>query len=170
MIAALCRAIDRMCDWAGALAAVYLAALALLALSEIISRNVFSYSIPFAVEYAGYLVILVLLTGLGWAFKDGAHIRVSLIADRLPGAPRRRLDAAATVVGLMVSSVLAFALWEFAITTALRGTVSYFPSQTPLALPQLLMTVGPTTLALACLARLLRLHVGEEISQDEDAL
>lgn len=170
MIQALCRAIDRICDWAGALAAFYLAALAVLALSEIISRNLFSYSIPFAVEYAGYLVILVLLTGLGWAFKDGAHIRVSLIADRLPDHWRRRLDAAATIIGLIVSAIFAAALWEFAVTTALRGTVSYFPSQTPLALPQLLMTVGPTTLALACLARLLRLHLGEDVSQGAETL
>lgn len=170
MIARLCKISDRLCDGAGALAALYLAVLAILSLSEIISRNVFAYSIPFAVEYAGYLVILVLLTGLGWALKDGAHIRVSLIVERLPGTWRRRVDMAAAIVALAVSSFFAYALWAFALTTAARGTLSYFPSQTPLAIPQLLMTVGPTTLAFACAAHVLRLHTGEAQAQQERPL
>lgn len=161
MIAKICKAIDWLCDASGALAAFYLLLLALLSLSEILSRNMFAYSIPFAVEYSGYLVILVLLTGLGWALKDGAHIRVALIADRLPARWQRRLDMAASLIGLAVSSFFAYALWAFALTTAARGTLSYFPSQTPLAIPQLLMTVGPTMLALAFLARVLRLHAGQ---------
>lgn len=166
----ICKAIDRVCDWSGALAAFYLAMLAILSLAEILSRNLFSYSIPFATEYAGYLVILILLTGLGWALKDGAHIRVALITDRLSARWQRRFDMAASLLGLVVSGFLAFALWEFGLTTAARGTVSYFPSQTPLALPQLLMTVGPTVLTLAFIARIIRLHHGEAISTGEDAL
>lgn len=170
MIARLCKAIDWLCDLSGGLAAFYLLLLAVLSLSEIVSRNVFAYSIPFAVEYAGYLVILVLLTGLGWALKDSAHIRVSLVADKLPPTWQRRLDMAASLIGLAVSSFFAYALWAFALTTAARGTLSYFPSQTPLAIPQLLMTVGPTMLALAFFARVLRLHTGHELSSAEASL
>jgi len=167
MSLALCRLIDRLCRWTGALAATYLVALMLLSFTEIISRNLFQYSIPFAVEYAGYLVILILITGLGWALNGGAHIRVSLVADRLAAPWRQRLDLAASLIGLMVSAFLTFAIWDFALTTALRGTLSYFPSQTPLALPQLLMTVGPTTLVLAFIARIIRLHHGLETTVED---
>ncbi|MEM9881114.1 MAG: TRAP transporter small permease [Pseudomonadota bacterium] len=156
----LCHLIDRICGLSGGLTAVYVAALAVLSLAEIISRNVLSYSIPFAVEYAGYLVILVLTTGLGWALNESAHIRVSLVLERLAPPWRQRLDLAASLVGLCVSCFFAYALWTFAIETTLRGTVSYFPSQTPLAIPQLLMTIGPTVLALAFCGRILRLHRG----------
>ncbi|MGD1955564.1 MAG: TRAP transporter small permease subunit [Sphingomonadales bacterium] len=160
MARGLCLWIDRLCDGAGILSAVYIAALALLSLAEIVSRNLFSLSIPFAVEYAGYLVMLSLTTGLGWAMKEGAHIRVSLVRNHLPQSLGKPIDVAVAVLGLLVSGFFAFAVLRFGLTTLDRGTVSYFPSQTPLAIPQLLLSIGPITLALACLAQLIRLHDG----------
>lgn len=165
MIRQLCKAIDLLCNAAGALTAVYIAALGVLAIAEILCRNVFRYSIPFATEYAGYLVILSMLTGLGWAMKEGAHIQVLLVRNRLP----RQIDMATSVLGLIISGFFAVALWRFGLTTWAQGTVSYFPSQTPLAYPQLLMAIGPTTLSFACLARILRLHTGT-LRQEEQAL
>lgn len=160
MIERLCKIIDLTCDAAGILTACYVAALALLAMAEILCRNLLSYSIPFATEYAGYLVILTMLTGLGWAMKESAHIQVSLARSRLAKRLGRQLDMAMALLGVLVSSFFAFAIWRFAGLTFERGTLSYFPSQTPLAIPQMLMAIGPTTLALACFAKVLRLHTG----------
>ncbi|MEO0410643.1 MAG: TRAP transporter small permease [Pseudomonadota bacterium] len=169
MIVRICKAIDHICDASGALTAFYIAALATLAMVEIICRNILSYSIPFATEYAGYLVILSMLTGLGWAMKEGAHIQVLLLHSRIPQRFRPHTDMATSILGFIVSGFFAAALWRFGLTTWTQGTVSYFPSQTPLAYPQLLMAIGPTTLCLACLARILRLHSGGR-AQEEQAL
>ncbi|MEM7570841.1 MAG: TRAP transporter small permease [Pseudomonadota bacterium] len=161
MRAHLCRICDWLCDAAGLLSAGYIALLAILSIAEIFCRNVLSLSLPFATEYAGYLVILSLLTGLGWAMKEGAHIQVLLVRGRLPERLGKQVDMATSILALLVSTFFAIALWRFGLVTLARGTLSYFPSQTPLAIPQLLMAIGPTTLALACAARIMRLHAGE---------
>ena len=49
------KVIDRICYGAAALAAVLLAVLFLLGITEIALRAAFQISLPFAVEYSGYL-------------------------------------------------------------------------------------------------------------------
>jgi TRAP-type C4-dicarboxylate transport system permease small subunit len=129
----------------------------LLGLVELFMRSVVGVSLSFAVEYSGYLLILSLFLGSGWTLRQGGHIRVSLLSERLGPDARRALDLIASLAGLAVAGFMAFALWRFALGTWQRGTLSYFPSATPLAYPQILLAMGPTILALALSARLIRL-------------
>ena len=153
--------IDALCRVAAWGAAAVLAALFLLGLAEILLRNLFGYSLPIAVEYSGHLVGISLLLGSGWTLQQGGQIRVGLLVERLGPAGRRAVDTAATVFALVTALFLAAALVRYTGGTALRGTVSYFPSQTPLVIPQALLAAGPVTLALALLARLVRLLRGD---------
>jgi TRAP-type C4-dicarboxylate transport system permease small subunit len=149
--------VDGLCDLAGGLAAAMLALLFILGLVELALRSAVGISLSFAVEYSGYLLILSLFLGSGWTLRQGGHIRVSLVSERLAPGPRRLLDILATVIGLGVAVFISFALLRFGWGTWTRGTVSYFSSATPLGYPQLALAAGPTILALAFTARLIRL-------------
>lgn len=173
---AVIRGIDAVC-LAGALtAAALLLVLFTLGLTEIILRSVFTYSLPIAVEYIGYLLVLVMFLGSGWTLSKGGHIRVTLLSERLSPAHGRTLDLACTAIGIVIAGFLSVSLIQFAWGTFVRGIVSYFPSETPLAYPQALLAIGPCILTLALIGRGLRLITGEPVDvadsdpQHEDQL
>jgi TRAP-type C4-dicarboxylate transport system permease small subunit len=158
---ALLKVIDAICDAGAAVAGVLLLALFGLGLAEIVMRDLFGVSLSFAIEYAGYLLILVLFLGSGWTMREGAHIRVNLVSARLSPRAQRALDIACTAVALGIAVFVAWAVVRYGLGTLVRGTKSYFPSATPLAWPQLAFAAGPCILVLALVARLIRLARGE---------
>ncbi|MDX2224334.1 MAG: TRAP transporter small permease [Rhodospirillaceae bacterium] len=155
------KTIDAICDAGAAVAGVLLLALFALGFAEVLMRDLFDISLSFAIEYGGYLLILVLFLGSGWTLRQGAHIRVNLLSARLSPAAQRALDIACTAVALVIAVFVAAAVVRYGLGTLARGTRSYFPSATPLAIPQLAFAVGPCILALALVARLIRLARGE---------
>lgn len=153
--------IDRICFLAAAAAAFLLAALFVMGFSEIILRTAFRISLPFSVEYAGYLLVLVMFLGSGWTMSQGGHIRVTLLSEYIPRSLALRIDIACTSVALIVSGILTASMIEYTVGTWDRGTVSYFSSETPLVYPQALFSAGLFVLSLSLLARLLRLLTGQ---------
>lgn len=151
------RLIDRLCLWSAGVAAVLLAVLFVLGFAEIVLRSGFGISLPFVVEYSGYLLVLVLFLGSGWTLSQGGHIRVTLLSEQVPPRLRRGLDILCTCIALVISAVLAVSLCAYAVGTWRRGTVSYYASETPLAYPQMLFALGLIILMLAVFARLVRL-------------
>jgi hypothetical protein len=69
------------------------------------------------------------------------------------------------VFALVIAGYWVFAALRFAFDTYTAGTVSYFTSQTPLWIPQLMLAFGPVVLLCGLLAKFLRLlwgnHEGE---------
>lgn len=164
MTARLLGLVDRLTDFASLLAVLALAALFLLGAAEIAARALFGGSLGFALEYSGYLVALVLLLGGGRTLREGGHIRMRLLADRLPPRPAAIADFAATLAGLILATLLALALADHARGSFLAGSRSWFPSATPLWLPQSLLAFGAVSLALGFLARLIRLARGDRVA------
>jgi TRAP-type C4-dicarboxylate transport system permease small subunit len=160
---AILKSIDRLCLGAAYGAAVLLAVLFLLGFSEIVLRSGFGISLPFSVEYSGYLLVLVLFLGSGWTLSTAGHIRVTLVSEHISDRAARVLDIVCTIVALVVSTILSVALIEYAYGTWVRGTLSYYSSETPLAYPQALLSVGPIILTLALIARTLRLVSGQSV-------
>ena len=136
-------------------AAIALAALLAMGLAEILLRGLLDTSLPFAVEYSGYLVALVFFWGSGWALSESGHIRLDFVISRVSRRSARRLDIVATLLALLAAVALAAASIAWAFGTMERGTVSFFPSATPLAIPQFIFATGPALLALGALHRLL---------------
>ncbi len=157
MMRAFLTLIDQICRFGAWLAALLLFALFALGLAEIILRSFFATSLPIVTEYSGYLVAMVFFLGSGWTLANGGHIRMSLVQNRLSAGGVRRLDLACSVTALALSGFMAFALGSWAFGTYERGVVSFFPSATPLWLPQALFALGPVILTLALFARIIRL-------------
>lgn len=152
--------IDRTGTWMSALAAVALALLTLTALVEVVVRSVFSYSIPVALEYNTYLLAIVMTGGAALAMRQGAHIRVEALISLLPARARHWLDVVATITALAVGIGLTAGVIDMALENYRAAATSYYPSETPLAVPQAIFVLPLALLALATLARLIRLLTG----------
>jgi TRAP-type C4-dicarboxylate transport system permease small subunit len=163
MIRGFLKLSDLICHMGAWLAGILMAGIFLLSLSEILARNFFNISIDFAQEYIGYMVAAAFLSGSGWALGQNAHIRVSLLLEKLPPAFARALDLVATIFGLAISVYTAQALTAYTLHTASRHEASYYPSATPLVGPQSLLALGFILLSLGLLARLLRLILREDV-------
>lgn len=168
MIQIFLRSIDALCRASAWLAAIALAVMGLLGMVEILSRWWFNHSLQFAFEYSAYMLAFIMFGGSAWALKEGGHIRVNLIMQPLGPVARRAVDMVATVFALGISTYLSIASVRFTARTYELGSVSYFPSETPLAWPQTAFTFGLCLLTLALLARLIRLVIGEATESDID--
>jgi len=153
----LLRAIDAACAAGAALAAVAAALLAAMLIAEVALTSFFGLSQPYVIEYAIFLQAAVLFAGSGWALRQGAHIRVSVLLAALPPRARRLLDAAGSAFALGILAFAAWALVQQWLRSLDLGSRSFYPMQTPLWIPQGVLTLGICLLVLAFLARLLRL-------------
>jgi TRAP-type C4-dicarboxylate transport system permease small subunit len=155
------RAIDAACAVGAGVAAVAAGLLALLLIAEVVLTSFFATSQPYVIEYAIFLQAAILFAGSGWALRQGAHIRVSVLLAALPPGPRRVVDMAGTA---FATGIIGFAAWTMVlqwVRTFDLGSRSFYPMQTPLWIPQGVVTLGVCLLVLAFAARLVRLLLHE---------
>ena len=94
---------------------------------------------------------------LGWTLSEGKHIRLALFSGKLGPGGAKLLEFLAVLFSMAVSSLLTIGLIAWAWGSYTKGAVSYFPSATPLWIPQAIFSIGPLILSLSLLGRLLRL-------------
>lgn len=155
-------AIDAACALGAAAAAVSALVLAALLITEVISTSFLSWSQPWAVEYSIYLQAVVMFGGAGWALRNGGHIRVQMGLSAMKPTAVRIIDAAVSAFSLGIVGFAAWALTGQAWRTFDLGSVSYYPMQTPVWIPQAALALAFILFALALLARIIRLGLGED--------
>lgn len=157
----LLNAIDAMGRFGGSFAALALAALTLIILSEITVRLLSNYfpgmpaGIPMAWEFSAYLMGIAFMAGAAMTLRAGAHIRVSLVLAQLPPTGKRFLEVIASFVGLLLTAFLTWSLAWFTWGSFTRGQTS-ISSDTPVWIPEAAITFGAGLLALQMFAHLLR--------------
>ncbi len=169
MIAAFLRHVDRLAVWAAALAAACLLLMAVLMMGEVIARSAFTESLIFSWEFSGYLMGATFLFGAAYTLRSGGHVRVSLLAEHVPPKVARGLDYFCTVVGIVVTAYILYALCDLTYSSFKRDIVSFTPTQTPLIIPQGVLAVGAVLLFLQMVARLVRLVRAEEPDLQHDS-
>jgi TRAP-type C4-dicarboxylate transport system permease small subunit len=158
---AVLAAIDAACAVGAGVAAIAAGLLALILIGEVIVTSFFEWSQPWAVEYPVYLQSVVLFCGAGWTLRQGGHIRVGVLMQSLPPGLARLLDTVGTTFAIGVIGFAGWALWQQWFRTVDFGSTSYYPMNTPLWVPQGMLTLGITLLWLAFVARLLRLVLSQ---------
>ena len=106
---------------------VFLAGIAVLIFSGVLSRFVFHYSIAFSEELARFIFVWVALLGASSALRTGEHGGIPLLANRFGPLGRRIIEifVAAGVTGFMcylvymsgVSTMKSFASGQISTTT-----------------------------------------------------
>ncbi len=154
--------LGRLDGWMGA---ACLAALTSLMLGEVAVRalsDVFPWvpaDIPVAWEYSSYLMAAAFTFGAAMTLRAGGHIRVTLVLSRVGPATRRRMETVLAALGMAFSGFLAYAMVNFTWRSYSSGQVS-ISSESPLWVPQALVTFGVCLLVLQFVARFFQAAFG----------
>ena len=109
---------------------------------DVLARKIFNYSFNGADELAGYSLAISLTFGLSYALFQRAHIRIDLVAAKMPFRIRAALDIVAMAAfASFIAAVAYYAALKFGDTYT-HSSRSVTPLQTPLVIPQGLWLFG----------------------------
>ncbi len=100
-------------------------------------------------ELAGYAMINGFFLPFGYAFRKAAHIRISLVVDRLSGNARQAAELICLLVGFGLASYMAFYMCRMALFSLQIGDISQGADATPLWIPQAGLALGAIVFAVA---------------------
>ena len=123
---------EKTADWIGraalAVAAGFLAAMAIITVIDVFLRYVFSAPLPSTGELTQFFLAVTVFAGLVLISRDGGHIVVSLLESQLARAapPLQKYlyavsNTAGTALILYILTLLAFEAWEFEETSVVTG-------------------------------------------------
>lgn len=154
----------------GYLAGFCIVAIVLIILAQIVGR-LFGFIVPSAEDFSGYGLAAATFFGLAYTFREGSHIRVSLLIQRLSPAGRRVQELLVLILALLLAGYMAYYClymvwesWEF-------EELSYGYIAIPLWIPQVPVALGCLAFNIAILDSLVeclrgytpnyQLHEGE---------
>jgi TRAP-type C4-dicarboxylate transport system permease small subunit len=150
-------ALETLSDVAGALAGATTLGLTVMVAAGVVARRVFNAPFLFVEELSGYAVLAIVFLGLAYTMKEGGHVRVEVIIERVRGRAHTGLQAACVVLAGFWAVVLLGGMVYQVSEYWTQRVLSFAYLQTPLWIPGSLMVVGAALLVLQCLALLLRL-------------
>jgi TRAP-type C4-dicarboxylate transport system permease small subunit len=109
----------------------------------------FGFSIPGLDAYAGYSIAAALFLAAPGTLRNGDHIRVTLLLNRLSGTARKIADYWCLLAASGVSLYLAYYSVRLVWISYITHDISPASDVTPLWIPQLAMAVGSIGLFLA---------------------
>jgi TRAP-type C4-dicarboxylate transport system permease small subunit len=142
------RALDRLYDAAGVLAAFFMVGILAMVLAGIGSRLT-GWFVPGTDAYAGYCMAAAGFLALAHTFRRGEHIRVTLLLERAGAKLRRGLELWSLAAGVALSTAFAYFSVRLAYQSWDFHDVSTGNDATPLWIPQLAMAAGAIVLAIA---------------------
>ena len=160
LVAGLGRAIGWITNAAMALSAVgILASLAMVAYA-VVMRYVFNSAPTWVDDSVGFILVGVVMLGAATTLRQGGHINVDMLTDRLGPRGKRRAEAWATFSVLLVSLILIVNGWQTAMSSRMLGISTSGNVEVPVYLLELLLPLGGVLMLLVSLEGLLRLALG----------
>ena len=155
----------------GLLSGFCIVAITLLLLAQIIGR-VCGFIVPSAEDFAGYALAASTFLGLAYTFREGGHIRVTMLIQRFSPFPRRIQEGIILTLSLGLLCFLSYACSFMVYESYLYAEVSYGYIPVPLWIPQVPVAVGVIALNLAVFDAWLMVIQGQRptYSEQEDAL
>jgi TRAP-type C4-dicarboxylate transport system permease small subunit len=101
-----------------------------------------AWNIPGLDAYAGYSIAAALFLALPATFKQGDHIRVTLLAQRSSAQSRRALEHFCLLLGIALSAYVAYFACRLVWISWTTHDVSQGADATPLWIPQIFMAMG----------------------------
>lgn len=94
------------------LGALLLAAMAFLALANVITRYIFHYPLAFTEELEVNALVWLTLFGTSLAFKRKHHLRMLFFQDKLPENTRKWLNMGLNMVAIALFATLGYLGWK----------------------------------------------------------
>ena len=163
------RALDRLYDAAGYLAAFFMVGILLMVLASVVGRLA-GFNLRGSDAYAGYCMAAASFLALAHTLKRGEHIRVSLLLDRFGGRLRRPLEIWSHLAGTFFCAVLAWFSIRLVLQSHEFNDVSQGNDATPLWIPQIGMASGAAVLLVAMVDDLVAVLRGRAVAAHADEL
>lgn len=141
---------DRLSRFLAYISGTLIFAIAALQISEIVSRNFFDTSLSIVWEVAAYMHIAAIFLAAAFTLRTGGHIRVTLFQSLHP----RLFEIVGTLVGLVISAFLSYALVKFAWNYGVSGRTSGTTNDIPLVYPAAAVAFGAVILSVQLALRL----------------
>jgi TRAP-type C4-dicarboxylate transport system permease small subunit len=157
------RFLDRLYAASGAAAAVCLAGIAAVMLAQAGMRSA-GLLFRGADDIVAWLCAASAFLALGYTFRHGDLVRVSLIINRLPPRPRHVAEVACLSAAFVVVAYITWASISFAYESWKFGELAQGLVQIPIWIPQLSLVLGALILAVAVLDELIAVLRGDKPS------
>lgn len=132
----------------GWLSGACIVAITILLLLQIIGR-MFGFIVPSAEDFAGFALAASTFFGLAYTFREGGHIRVTLVIQRFGHAARQWQERGVLVLAMLLSAGIAYACCFMVYESYIYEEVSYGYVPVPLWIPQVPVALGAFALLLA---------------------
>ena len=123
------------------LIALLLAAMTLVTFSQVIARYVFNTGAVWALELTIFLFAWVVLFGISYGVRVGAHIAVDLLVKHLSAGTQRILGIIAVGLCMLYAALLAWGGWE-TLDLLLLIQIEAEDLPIPLWIPTLILPIG----------------------------
>lgn len=120
-------------------------AMFLLVFANVVTRYGFGFSLSWGEEVARFLMIWVTFLGAGLALREGRHVAIELLQDRLGASARRALRVA---LGCLILLFLALLILYGSRFVAFGWNKVTIATQIPRGIPYLAIPIGAAMLAL----------------------
>ena len=142
------RALDFLYAASAVLAAFFMVLMTALVVAQILARLV-GQQVPSADDFARLSMAASAFLGLAFALRSGAHIRVTLVLERVPPGVRRGLDILCLAVATGVSAWFAWSTGDTTIDSWRFEEMTIGQVPIPKWIPLGGMTLGIALVAIA---------------------
>jgi len=127
----------------------------------IVARYVFNYPMPFADEYCGYFMALVVMLPLSWVLRHAQHVRIDDLVKVFPVRVVRCIDLINIFVSLAVIVILTIGTGKLVMASFTKGIRAWSAMETPLGPVQLVLPIGLGLFAIQIIVEIVRMIGGE---------
>lgn len=160
--------IESLSDWSARISAVMLGCITLLILLEIILWNTMQKTTLIADEYSAYGLAIIIFAGSGYCLRKKGHIRITLVLGLLPERLAKKISFVATALSTCFMGYVTWYMAKMTLTTLKYGSTSGTLTETPLWVPQSVMTLGAIIFVLQLAAITMRSYLA--INSEDDPL
>jgi TRAP-type C4-dicarboxylate transport system permease small subunit len=153
------RLLDRLYLVSGAAAAACLAGIAAVMLAQAAMRSM-GLLFRGADDIVAWLCAASAFLALGYTFRHGELVRVSLLIERLGGRARRGAEIACLLAALLVTGYAAWAVARFVYESWTLNELAQGLIQIPIWIPQMSLVAGMVVLFIAIADELVTLLLG----------
>ena len=166
---ALARAVDCVFIWPGYLAGALYFVLAFFVTYDVLARKWGSYvGLPttrVTDEISGYLLALAATWGFAFALRTGGHVRIDVMFPYLARKLRTAVDVLAQLLMAAFAAIVAWKIWSLVVDSMQSDARSSTYMLTPLYVPQGILGIGFSLLALAAVFGAIAILAGWESSE-----
>ena len=136
---------------------------------DVVGRRYFGLFSGVTDEVSGYILALGGSWAFAYALKAGGHVRVDILLAAISGRVRNALDVGAMIIMAIFAGTVSVFVWKLVASSYTVGATGHSIIQTPQWVPQALMALGYSVLALVALSEAIGRLLAPRLYAEEHA-